>query len=330
MNVLDQIVSKAHQENPALGILLSTYADGGRIVATSVKIWSLFQKVSAEISCELRAATDLDQFVDLTVRDLVLLENPSVDDLWTLNRKTGAQIAVMSEREQDSSLVDVCFREEVLRSALISLLEPADKIKAFKGQYFLQGSRLNKAIFFDRDGVVIQDEGYVSDPGKVRLLPGISALMKKAREQGYFLFVVTNQSGLGRGIMSWSQYEKVTHRMQDLLVQEGAYFDRIVKAPFYQDSKFASSLVRRTLRKPRVGMFHQIVDEFRIDISQSKMIGDSATDLMTGALIGVKDLYLLKGPKTAAELEKWNQWPLRSRSQSHFAGKAISSLSEVL
>ena len=84
----------------------------------------------------------------------------------------------------------------------------------------------------------------------------------------------------------------------------------------FAGSQYASGLVRKSLRKPRPGMFHEAVAEFRIDVSQSIMVGDKSLDLMAGAVAGIQKVFLLDSEKYPDEMNTWKQWPLRSRFET--------------
>jgi histidinol-phosphate phosphatase family protein len=331
VNVIDQVLSDAHDENVILGALLGILLDGGRVITTGPIAEDLFNLVPDTLYFERRpfASGLLSDFADFGPRDCLFVENCSVDDLWELSQTTSAQIVHLSKRQTDESLVDYEVAESELRSAVLSLKPKFEQIKLIRDRASLDGPLQNKAIFLDRDGVVIEDTGYVREVSDVRLISNVVEGLREAREEGYFIFVVTNQSGIGRGLLQWEDYEKVTARMQTLVAEQGLYFDRILRAPFYKDSRLASGLVRKSLRKPRPGMIHQVVSEFRIDLSRSILVGDCATDLMSGALAGVEQLFLMNSVKTNEELEKWNRWPLLSRRSSHEPVKKIKSLREV-
>lgn len=328
MNQADQILLQANQANPIKGMLLSTVLDGGRLIATGDKVSELLGLIPGSLYFEKRELTNLASFADFSAKDLVFVESLNVDLLWQLAHFTGAQVALMSESFSEPSLVDLVFKEGDLRSALIQIEKELKSLNALKGQVHLEGSHLNKALLLDRDGVLVEDPGYLNDPSKVVLKAGVVDALKKARSKEYFLIVVSNQSGIGRGLVSWAQYEKVTARMLELFAAEGIYFDRVLRAPFYESSQFASGLVRRSLRKPRPGMIHSIVNEFRLDLSQSIFVGDKASDLMTGAVCGVSQLFLMKSEKTSEEMKAWKEWPLLSRVKASTV-REISQLPEI-
>ena len=74
------------------------------------------------------------------------------------------------------------------------------------------GSTSKPAIFFDRDGVIIEDFHYLSNPKNVKLLPGVKGLLKHSNKHGWFNILITNQSGIGRGYFNWDNYEKITKK----------------------------------------------------------------------------------------------------------------------
>ncbi|MGZ5279648.1 MAG: D-glycero-alpha-D-manno-heptose-1,7-bisphosphate 7-phosphatase, partial [Pseudobdellovibrionaceae bacterium] len=195
--------------------------------------------------------------------------------------------------------------------------------------FSFDGPRENPALFLDRDGVVIEDIDYIREANQVKIRPDVREVIEKARQKNFRIVIVTNQSGIGRGMISWEQYDQVTLKMQSLLAKDGLFVDRIMRAPFYEQSILPEGLVRRSLRKPRPGMIHLAASELRIDLGQSILVGDTATDLMAGVLAGIPKVYLLKSHRTSEELKKWREWPLLSRSSVGLASIEISSLGEV-
>jgi D-glycero-D-manno-heptose 1,7-bisphosphate phosphatase len=325
---LDELLSQASQQNSILGALIGVLLDGGRVVCTGEIAENHLNMVPDVLFFEKRSAESMSDLSKYSERDLIFVENQTVDQLWRLNHHTGAQIALISPSNLDAGLIDYQIQEQDLRSALLGLRTWMEKAEALKSSLLAEGPLENAALFLDRDGVLMEDIDFVSDPGQVRLRPDVIPALRKARERNLRLLVFTNQSGIGRGQITWAQYEEVTYRLQDLLAKEGLFLDRILKAPSIDNSSLASGLVRRSLRKPRPGMIHKMVPEFRLNLSRSMLVGDCARDLMAGALAGVGSLYLLKGPRTG-EIESWRQWPLISRASHSSKMQEISSLSEL-
>lgn len=321
--------TQAFSENPILGALVGSSLDGGRVISTGEISENLFNMVPDVLFFERRSIEDLAFIRGLSPKDLLFVEKLSVDQLWNLTQNTPAQVVFITGQNLDPSLSDYQIQEKDLRSALLSLGALLRKIEPFKGDFAFNGPRENAALFLDRDGVVIEDVDYIRDPAQVRLRPDVRDIWQKARQNNYRIVIVTNQSGIGRGMITWNQYEQVTLKMQELLAKEGLFVDRIERAPFFEQSILPEGLVRRSLRKPRPAMIHQAARELRIDLEKSILVGDCATDLMAGVLAGIPKVFMLRGPRAGEELKKWRNWPLLSRTSIGLGSVEISSLSEI-
>jgi D-glycero-D-manno-heptose 1,7-bisphosphate phosphatase len=330
MSEASRIFTQAFHENPILGALVGVSLDGGRVISTGEISEGLFNMVPDTLFFERKSIDDVPFLKNLTARDLVFVEKLSVDQLWNLAAMTSAQIALIADKNLEPALADYHLQEKDLRSALLGLGSVLRKIAPHRGDLFFDGPRENAALFLDRDGVVIEDVEYIRDPHQVKIRPDVKALIEQAREKNFRVVVITNQSGIGRATVTWEQYEQVTLKMQSLLAQEGLFVDRILRAPFYEQSILPEGLVRRSLRKPRPGMIHQAANELRIDLGKSILVGDCASDLMAGVLAGIPKVLMLRSHRTPEELKKWREWPLLSRSPVGLASVEISSLSEVL
>ena len=93
----------------------------------------------------------------------------------------------------------------------------------------------NRAIFLDRDGTIIEDPGYLSHPEQVNLLDGAAEALNELRAMGYKVVVVSNQSGIARGILSENDLEEIHDRLRQLLAEKGAYLDQIYYCPYHPD-----------------------------------------------------------------------------------------------
>jgi len=143
-----------------------------------------------------------------------------------------------------------------------------------------------KAVFLDRDDTLIQDPGYIRDPDQVKLMAGAAHALWQLKKMGYLVIVVTNQSGIARGLITPEQLEEVHRRMNDLLASEGAYLDAIYHCPYHPDGTVAPYNCDSDLRKPRPGMLLLAAQEKEIDLAQSWMIGDSYRDIEAGRTAG--------------------------------------------
>jgi D-glycero-D-manno-heptose 1,7-bisphosphate phosphatase len=154
-------------------------------------------------------------------------------------------------------------------------------------------SRRRPAVFLDRDGVINErlPGAYVRRYGEFRFLWGARAGLRLLREAGYLLIAVTNQRGIGRGLMSEADLAEVHRRMQADLSRAGAALDDIVHCP--HDVGAACDC-----RKPRPGMLVQAIARHRIDSARSWIVGDSLSDLEAGLALGIPGILVT--PRGAA------------------------------
>jgi D-glycero-D-manno-heptose 1,7-bisphosphate phosphatase len=164
------------------------------------------------------------------------------------------------------------------------------------------------ALFLDRDGIINLDHGYVGDPSQVVLMPGIARLVAKANHHKRQVVVVTNQSGIGRGYYPETGYHAVMKCLADLLKKEQAHFDHIEFAPYHPEAKEEKYRLHRYLRKPRPGMLLQAAQKKGLDLAQSIMIGDRATDLMAAVVAGVGEIFLYQSEQTDQEWRIFHEW----------------------
>ena len=147
------------------------------------------------------------------------------------------------------------------------------------------------ALFFDRDGVLIEDMHYISKSSDVKLLPGVKDLLSLANENDWLNVVITNQSGIFRKLLSWSDYETVTLKMFELIGEP--FYINAVYANGCGPSKFLS---KDSWRKPNPNMILNAATRFNIDLKNSILIGDRFTDLMSAKNSGiVTSVHVLTG-----------------------------------
>ncbi|KYG65848.1 hypothetical protein AZI86_01890 [Bdellovibrio bacteriovorus] len=159
-------------------------------------------------------------------------------------------------------------------------------------------------LFLDRDDVVVKNVPYNNDPQKVVLTPGVAELINKAHAKGWWVALVTNQSGLGRAKITWEEYQRVHQQMLKLLAAQEAWIDECVWASHIEDAPHAAGDFFAGLRKPRPGMFQQVDEKLKVDRARSVMIGDSASDVIAAYHAGVGNVYLLRTERSALESEK--------------------------
>lgn len=153
----------------------------------------------------------------------------------------------------------------------------------------------NKAVFLDRDDTLVNDPGYINNPDQVELLPGAAQAIVQLRKMGYKTIIVSNQSGVARGIFTEKVLAKINQRLRDLLAKENAYIDAIYYCPYHPDGVIPDYRKESDMRKPNPGMLLQAARELDIDMENSWMIGDSYRDTTAGKKAGCKTI-LIKSP----------------------------------
>jgi D,D-heptose 1,7-bisphosphate phosphatase len=154
---------------------------------------------------------------------------------------------------------------------------------------------LQKAILFDRDGTLIADKHYLSDPDQVELLPGAIEALQAARMAGYRLVVLSNQSGVARGYFSLSSVEAVNRRFEQLLAKAGVTLDGSYFCPHYPGGTVPEFAVSCDCRKPHPGMAEQAALELRLNLHKSMVVGDKLDDLNLGFVTGATPVLTRSG-----------------------------------
>lgn len=154
----------------------------------------------------------------------------------------------------------------------------------------------NKAVFLDRDNTLIEDPGYLSDPAAVRLLPGVDLAIKSLAQCGYKTVVVTNQSGIARGLLTEEALERIHGEMRRQLAERGAHLDAIYYCPFHPEGTVEQYAKDSDLRKPKPGMLLKAAKDLDIDLSASWLVGDGARDIEAGQRAGCRTVRVRTKP----------------------------------
>src|SRR6266487_1589622 len=171
------------------------------------------------------------------------------------------------------------------------------------------------AVFFDRDGTIMQDADYCSDPKQIQIFPGVPESLRRLKSNGFKLIIITNQSGIGRGLFTIEQYRAVEAAV---LRQLG---DGLIDATYFcPDIPGQHS----SCRKPAPGMILRAAREHQIDLSRSFLIGDTEIDAECGRNAGVRTIRVQTGIQhdTAGSIADW------IASDFFAAAKIILDLSE--
>jgi D-glycero-D-manno-heptose 1,7-bisphosphate phosphatase len=144
----------------------------------------------------------------------------------------------------------------------------------------------DRAVFLDRDGVINVDRGYVHRIEDFEFLPGAPEALARLQRAGWRLVVVTNQSGIGRGLFSEADYQRVTQHMREQLALRGVTLDSVFHCPHAPDYGCGC-------RKPKPGLLHYAAAHLGLDLSHSVMVGDKECDLLAAEAAGLYASFLV-------------------------------------
>jgi len=168
---------------------------------------------------------------------------------------------------------------------------------------------MHPAIFLDRDGVLIENNSdYVRDWSQVKILPEAIRALSHSAIKNYKIVIVTNQSAVGRGLISFETANDINSRLVDLIHHYGGQLDAVYMCPHKPDDGCFC-------RKPQPGLLFQAAKELSLDLPRSWMIGDAWSDVQVGQIAGVQQAILLKTGRGREQL-------LQSRPQN-IAGHLI-------
>ena len=151
------------------------------------------------------------------------------------------------------------------------------------------------AIFFDRDGVLNEDDGYVYEITKLKWIDGAREAVKAANDAGYLVFVVTNQSGVARGFFDEHHVQALHEWMATDLARIGARIDAFEYCPYHPDAVIERYRQASPRRKPAPGMITDLLERFPVDPDRSILIGDKPTDLEAARAAGVQGILFSGG-----------------------------------
>ncbi len=137
------------------------------------------------------------------------------------------------------------------------------------------------AVFVDRDGTLIQEREYLSDPAGVEMVPGAMDAVRALKDGGFAVVLVTNQSGIARGLYTLEDYEAVAARVDEVLREHGAPVDGTYFCPHHPEVTGECDC-----RKPGTGMYQAAARELDLDLARSYYVGDKVTDVLPGIALG--------------------------------------------
>ncbi|MFC1637461.1 D-glycero-beta-D-manno-heptose 1,7-bisphosphate 7-phosphatase [Candidatus Margulisiibacteriota bacterium] len=167
---------------------------------------------------------------------------------------------------------------------------------------------MNKAVFLDRDGTIVEDVGYMNSPKQLEFIPGSIKAIKKLNEAGYKVVVITNQAGVARGLITEDMLQTIDKTLHKWILSGGAHLDGIYYCPHHPDHGVYPYKQVCECRKPHPGLIKRAHRDLDIDPAQSFMIGDKATDVEAGKRAGTKTVFVRSG-RGQAEEKKINGKP---------------------
>jgi len=151
---------------------------------------------------------------------------------------------------------------------------------------------MERAVFLDRDGTIIEDIGYLDECSKIRFLPRVSAAIKLLNENGFRVIVTTNQSGVARGYFTEETLREINRYIQESLSKQRALIDKTYYCPHHIEGIIEKYRKECHCRKPNPGMIKEAAVEYDIDLKGSFVIGDKISDIEAGHRAGCKTVLL--------------------------------------
>lgn len=154
---------------------------------------------------------------------------------------------------------------------------------------------LNKAVFLDRDGTIAYDAHYCSTPDNFHLMPSVPEAISLLNSYGFKVILVTNQSGLARGLFDEKALEQIHNKMHDVLKKYSAHIDAVYYCPHHPDDNC-------DCRKPGTALFRKAAAEHGLDLAASYVIGDTQMDIGAGKALGCKTVLVTTGPSGGKDI----------------------------
>ena len=161
-----------------------------------------------------------------------------------------------------------------------------------------------RGAFIDRDGVIIEERGYAYRVADFVLLPGAVVALRALKDAGFRLVVITNQSGIARGLYNEAEYLAFTAHMQARLLSGGVPLDAVEYCPHLPDATVARYRLACDCRKPRPAMLQRAAAKLNIDVGESILVGDRRTDIEAGRAAGVGRCFLVRSGQAVGEQDE--------------------------
>lgn len=166
---------------------------------------------------------------------------------------------------------------------------------------------MSRAVFLDKDGTLVENVPYNVDLVRIRLAPGAGPALRGLVALGYELVVITNQSGVARGLFPEAALAGVERQLARLLETEGVRLSGFYYCPHHPEGSVGGFAHACECRKPLAGLLQRAADDHAFDLSQSWMVGDILNDVEAGHLAGCRSILIDNGGET-----EWEMNPLRT------------------
>jgi D-glycero-D-manno-heptose 1,7-bisphosphate phosphatase len=166
-----------------------------------------------------------------------------------------------------------------------------------------------RAVFLDRDGTINEEMGHMNHLSRFTLFPWAAEAIRLLNGAGYKVIIVTDQSGVARGLFPEALVKQIHQKLQDELARMGAWIDAVYYCPHHPTGAVADFRQDCRCRKPRPGMIEQAQREWDLDLSQSYLVGDRYNDVRLAHAVGAQGILVLTG-YGRGEIEHWGAtWP---------------------
>jgi D-glycero-D-manno-heptose 1,7-bisphosphate phosphatase len=178
---------------------------------------------------------------------------------------------------------------------------------------------MKRAIFLDRDGTLIEDKGYVHKIEDFELLPGVITGLKLLKNKDYLFFIITNQSGIGKGLYNKADFYKFNNYLLTKLNENNIKIEKTCFCPHIPEDNCEC-------RKPKTKYIEEIANEFEINLHKSWVIGDHLSDTVMGLNSGCQTIYLLTGHGK----EDFNKLRISKIKPTYIANNFLSASKKIL
>jgi D,D-heptose 1,7-bisphosphate phosphatase len=185
---------------------------------------------------------------------------------------------------------------------------------------------MNKAVFLDRDGTLVIDIPFNTDPALMRLEDRAIEGLQLLQAHGFRLIVVSNQPGIACGYFNIKELELMNKALQHILSKHGVYLDAVYYCPHYPDGSVSPYARPCFCRKPAPGLVFRAANAYNIDLEHSWMIGDILNDVEAGNKAGCKTILIDNGNETEWLMNNWRQPQYISANLEEAANKIILSM----